>query len=129
MKPLKSRLLAARAAVLAASLAAVTGGALADTDFLSQRATLEFQGRGGAAPAHAALYSFADVYRLTVGGALAEAPQAAADYSVRVSVTEPQAAGYVFSIAAVKEPERWLLLLSGLALAGWVARRRLNHAF
>ena len=115
---------------LLAVLAAASGGAFADRDFLSQRSTLEFPPALQGAPAHAALYSFADVYRLTVGGAaLAALPQASADYPVRVAVTEPQAAGYVFSIAAVKQPESWLLLLSGIALAGWVARRRLNHAF
>jgi hypothetical protein len=29
----------------------------------------------------------------------------------------------------VKEPELWLLLLAGIALAAWVARRRLGYGF
>jgi hypothetical protein len=40
----------------------------------------------------------------------------------------PQAS-YTFSIGAVPEPKSWLLVLSGLALAGWVARRRLGYSF
>lgn len=96
-------------------------------------------------PAHASLYSFNDVFRLTVAGpAIAEYPLAAlmggaalaplqaasglAEFPMRVVAAEPQAAGYVFSIVAVREPEQWLVLFSGLALAGWVARRRLVHA-
>jgi len=48
---------------------------------------------------------------------------------MRVAVTPPQAAAESqFSIAAVPQPERWLLILSGLALAAWVARRRLGYA-
>ena len=131
MKPLLLRLFTGLAAACCV-FATAPGIALAGVDYLSQRATLEFQpgmqSVPAGMPAHAALYSFSDVYRLTVAGpALAEAPQAA-EYSVRVAAGEPQAAGYVFSIAAVKEPQRWLLLLSGLALAGWVARRRLLPA-
>jgi hypothetical protein len=71
-------------------------------------------------PAHASLYTFADVFRLTAGGAaMPEYPPAPA---------QPQAA-YTFSIGAVPRPERWLLIVSGLALAGWVARRRLGYSF
>src|SRR5262245_29706580 len=40
---------------------------------------------------------------------------------------EPRGA-YQFSVGALPEPQRWLLLASGLALAGWVARRRLFHS-
>ena len=120
-------------------------------------------------PAHTALYSFADIYRLTVGNAASTAATGAsldfpvvaepsasagssapADYQVRVAAAaagdEPQAGGkplsiaaaapqssslptsYVFSIVALPDPGRWLLLLSGLALAGWVARRRLSNS-
>jgi hypothetical protein len=98
----------------------------------------DFQiGLYGPPPAYASLYSFSDVFRLTVAGAaMAEYPLAALqggpalpEYPMRVVAAEPQAAGYVFSIVAVPAPQKWLLLLSGLALAGWVARRRLIHAF
>ena len=79
-------------------------------------------------PAHPALYSFADVYRLTVSGAaLADFPLQ--DTLVRVAVSSQSAApDNQFSINSVPEPERWLLLLSGIALAAWVARRRLGYA-
>jgi hypothetical protein len=93
---------------------------------------------GLAAAADPALYSVADVYKLTVGGA-AQPAAAPADPALRPVSTEPQparytfsiaspvplAGGYAFSIGAMPEPGRWLLLLSGLAAAGWVARRRL----
>jgi hypothetical protein len=99
-------------------------------------------------PAQASLYTFADVFRLTAGGAaLPEYPSAPAVPSTQntqnipvalASAAEPApaapAAGqaqapYTFSIGAVPRPERWLLILSGLALAGWVARRRLGYSF
>lgn len=84
-----------------------------------------------------ASYSFSDVYRLTVGGVPAPAPAGTfathapapdAAQPMRVATLEPQVAEYVFSIGAVRDPEGWLLVLSGLALAGWVARRRLTQS-
>jgi hypothetical protein len=93
-------------------------------------------------PAHASLYSFSDVFRLTAGSMpLAEYPLAPAQgiavafpVSTAAAPSHPPAAAqveaeYRFSIGAVPEPRRWLLILSGLALAGWVARRRLGHSF
>lgn len=64
------------------------------------------------------------------------------DYQVRVasveaqpavplfSVVAPQlnSAGFVYSGSALPAPSRWLLILSGLALAAWVARRRLGYS-
>ena len=80
------------------------------------------------ASTHPARYSFMDVYRLTVSGAVAGQPLAetAPDAPVRVAlapVAEPR-----FSISPARQPETWLLILAGLALAGWVAHRRLAHA-
>jgi hypothetical protein len=92
-------------------------------------------------PASKDLYSFADVYRLTVGATvpgsgmsewpLAAPPQEGFAYQIRNVAGAPAAAAapaYAFSIAAVTptRPEGWLLLLSGLAAAAWVARRRLG---
>ena len=86
----------------------------------------------GAAQASSALYSFSDVYRLTVSGpegALDESVDASlADLPMRVVAAEPPPAAYVFTISGVRQPERWLLMLTGLALAAWVARRRLVQA-
>ena len=99
-----------------------------------------------AAPVYSAHYSFADVYRLTVGDAMAEyAPaQAPAAPAIKVVAADAKmsastgssippagssaAGGYEFSASTIPQPSRWLLLLSGLALAGWVARRRLGYA-
>ena len=120
MKPIRSLLLAA--------LALFTLGTAAGD-------TLRFDvpaGLYGASQTPAAFYSFSDVYRLTVSGPEGvldpSADAALVDLPMRVVAAEPPAAAYVFSISGVKEPERWLLVLTGLALAAWVARRRLVQA-
>jgi hypothetical protein len=81
-----------------------------------------------AAPSVPALYSFNDVYRLTVAGAaMADFPAAAGP--VRVSVTPPPPRpDSGFSIRAVPVPDGSLLVIAGLAAAFWVARRRLGYA-
>lgn len=80
-------------------------------------------------PAHAPLYSFVDVYRLTVAGPMAGPPalETAPEVPIRVAAPQAQASEPRFSIAAARQPDKWLLLLAGLALAGWVAHRRLAH--
>jgi zona occludens toxin (predicted ATPase) len=82
-----------------------------------------------AAPTVPQMYSFADVYRLTVSGAaMADFPSAAGVQ--RVAVTpQPQPEAAAFSVRAVPVPERSLLIFSGLAAAFWVARRRLGYSF
>jgi len=106
---------------------------------------------GSAAAADSAFTSFADLYRLTVSGASPVQPAPAvppaepsasagastpelrpisteappARYAFTVAAAPQLAAGYAFSIGSVPEPQRWLLLLSSLAAAAWVARRRL----
>src|SRR4051812_16530675 len=108
------------------------GQPLAGLAAQSQSPALDFQTALFApAPAHASLYSYADVYRLTVAGpAMAGFPLAAApaiaDSAMRVANAEFQSAGYVFSIRPVTERDRWMLLACGLAVALWVARRRLS---
>ncbi len=94
-----------------------------------------------ALPAQAAAYaapdaeflSFAELYRLTVGeqGPLPAVDSAPAAFQVQLAADEPAARQerqpvFSFSGAAWPEPaSRGLLLFSGLALAAWVARRRL----
>lgn len=87
-------------------------------------------GIAAAPSAHPPLYSFVDVYRLTVGGPIAGLPplESAVEAPIRVAALQPQAPEPRFSITASTEPDTWLLLLAGLALAGWVAHRRLAHA-
>ena len=108
--------------ILLAAAAFAAVAASADT-------LLPFQiGANARLPVSPALYSFADVYRLTVSGA-AMGDFLVQDGVVRVAVSQPQpAAETQFSIRAVPEPERWLLIVSGLALAAWVARRRLGYS-
>jgi hypothetical protein len=79
-----------------------------------------------AAVTHPSLYSFADLYRLTVtgpAGGFALLP--AADVPVRTAIVQAPAQ---FAISDRSEPQLGLLLLSGVALAVWVARRRLGYA-
>jgi hypothetical protein len=84
--------------------------------------------RERAAP-HPSLYSFVDVFRLTVAGPIAGAPaESAAEAPIRVAAPQAPAAEPRFSIAGPRQPDKWLLLLAGLALAGWVAHRRLVHS-
>ena len=83
-----------------------------------------------AAP-HPALYSFVDVFRLTVSGPMAGATGADPATEAPIRVAAPQAPAGAepgFSIVSVRQPDQWLLLLAGLALAGWVAHRRLVHS-
>ena len=81
-------------------------------------------------PTHPALYSFIDVYRLTVAGPVAGPAllDTAFEAPIRVAVATAASAEPRFSIAALPQPDKWLLLLAGLALAGWVAHRRLAHS-
>lgn len=83
-----------------------------------------------AAPPHPALYSFADLYRVAVAGSGGGLPalEAAAQAPIRVAAPQSQPAEPRFSVSAVPQPDKWLLLLAGLALAGWVAHRRLARS-
>lgn len=84
--------------------------------------------------AQPSLYSFADVYRLTVNAApdaLTFAPAAPAP-QVRVALAVQDAfvaAEPRFTVSQVPGPKGWMLLLAGLAAAGWVAHRRLTSAY
>jgi hypothetical protein len=85
----------------------------------------------GAAAADA-LYSFNDLYRLTVNGAIAEPGTAPLPMNEareqRVSSAEPVATSeFRFTITPVPGPGRWPLLLAGVAAAAWVAHRRLTR--
>jgi hypothetical protein len=73
-----------------------------------------------------AVYSFADIYRLTV---VSSEPQPPVRQLFPAATVAPVQASYLFSIGAMPQPERWLLFLSGLAAAAWVARRRLGNSF
>jgi hypothetical protein len=81
-----------------------------------------------AAPANVPqLYSFDDVYRLTVSGAaMADFPDTAGPVRVAVSTAAAPAEEFTFSVRQLPSPDRSLLLLSGLAAGLWVARRRLG---
>ena len=89
---------------------------------------LSLETAGGAAAAHPALYSFADVYRLTVKGTVAGVlALQATPGAIRVAMASPQDAAPEFSVAREPRRETWLLILAGVAFAGWVAHRRLSR--
>lgn len=87
-----------------------------------------------AAPAatHPSLYSFADVYRLTVagepfGGFRFAEPEA----QIRVAAAPAATAApeLRFSVSAPRDDGRWALLLAGLFACAWVAHRRLASPY
>ena len=85
--------------------------------------------RAAAAESPAALYSFSELYRLTVNGAAPES-MPLNDEPRPVRVTTEQAAPsteFHFTITPVPGPGRWPLILAGLAAAAWVAHRRLTR--
>jgi hypothetical protein len=86
-----------------------------------------------AAVSDPALYSFSDLYRLAVNGAVPEASGIAAfgteAQQVRVAAVQSVAAPAEvrFTITPIPGPRPWMLLLAGLAAAAWVAHRRLTR--
>ena len=106
--------------LLVLGIALAAGNVVAADSSLQQRA----------AP-HPAMYSFVDVFRLTTGGPMAGTPglDGAAEAPIRVAAPQAQApAEPRFSINPARQPDKWLLALAGLAIAGWVAHRRLVHS-
>jgi hypothetical protein len=86
-------------------------------------------------PASRELYSFADLYRLTVAAEWplpAATAQVPGPLQVRAVAGEVPAAApaapYVFLVSPVASSQGGLLFLAGLAAAAWVARRRLGYA-
>ena len=71
-----------------------------------------------------ALYSFADLYRVTLSAPPATA-FAFAEPQIHLAAREPEVAAPRFTVTPVPGPGRWALVLAGLAAAGWVAHRRL----
>ena len=88
--------------------------------------------RAAADDAHPALYSFSDLYRLTVGALATDDvrfPDAAAEPQVRVAAAQASALEPRFTITPVPGPRGWVLFIAGLAAAAWVAHRRLRYAY
>jgi hypothetical protein len=89
---------------------------------------------GCAAPALAddtqpALYSFADLYRLSVSAPAPSAQSAFAEPQLRLAAEGDALAAPTFLVSPVSGPGRWALVLAGLAAAGWVAHRRLAFPY
>ncbi|HWA36266.1 MAG TPA: hypothetical protein VG873_00245 [Burkholderiales bacterium] len=80
------------------------------------------------------LYSFADLYRVTLGEpVLPPAGAQGATFQVRATSGETPAAlaaaaPFIFSIGPVAPVRGGALLFAGLAAALWVARRRLGYS-
>ena len=81
---------------------------------------------------HPALYSFADLYRLTLAGGGADEIRFAelgAEPQVRVAAAQPAPSEPRFTIRGPSGPRAWVLILASLAAAAWVAHRRLTYAY
>jgi hypothetical protein len=105
--------------LLSFGIALAAGNAVAADSAFQQRAA-----------AHPALYSFVDVFRLTVSAPVpGPSAEQAGEAPIRVAAPQAQPSPEArFSVSSVRQPDKWLLLLAGLALAGWVAHRRLVHS-
>ena len=83
-------------------------------------------------PPESSLWSFADLYQLTVHAtpdALVFAP-ATVTPQIRVAMAETLGAAEPrFTVTPVPATKSWMLLLAGLAAASWVAHRRLTSAY
>jgi hypothetical protein len=110
----------------------LTAVALAGAAFAAAPLAAELESAALSAPPSApqsTLYSFADVYRLTVGGPMLGVPGFdPVEAPIRVAVAPAQPPEVRFVVRPLPQPDKWLLVVAGLALAGWVAHRRLVHA-
>jgi hypothetical protein len=91
---------------------------------------------GAPAATHPSMYSFSDVYRLTVagepfGGFRFADSQAQLRVVSRAAALNPLEAGpeLRFSVSAPNDSGRWTLLLAGLFACAWVAHRRLASPY
>jgi hypothetical protein len=89
-----------------------------------------------AADSHPSLYSFSDIYRLTVTGEVMEtftSTQALAEPRLRAASLQAEPPGAAaeprFIVSPLPAEQRWLLIIAGLAAAGWVAHRRLANGY
>jgi len=100
-------------------------GAAAATDPVSFHS-----GTHSAPPPHPSMYSFADVYRLTVAAPMGGLPalDGAPDAAIRVAVAPARELEPRFTVKQLREPDKWLLVVAAVAFAGWVAHRRLVHS-
>jgi hypothetical protein len=98
--------------------------------------TLFAAGAAVSAQASPALYSFEDMVRLAVAAPVAPDAAPAPDAAIRLgaagdaaivpaAVQDPAGAELHFVVEPLPAPRAWLLLLAGIAAAGWVAHRRL----
>lgn len=111
---------------------------LAGTVPAAATALLPFEA-GAPAATPPSLYSFADVYRLTLAGEPfgsfrfvdSQAPDAQASDShaqVRL-VSEIRLPEFSFAVSAPRAGQRWALVLAGLFACAWVAHRRLASPY
>lgn len=89
---------------------------------------------GFAAATHAdespsAMYSFADIYRMTVGTSAPQVLPAEPQARVAADLRFTPSTEVLFTVTPVPGPERWWLVLAGLAAAAWVAHRRLTRPY
>ena len=84
------------------------------------------------AATHPSLYSFDDIYRLTVAAepfAGLRFPEAGTRIRAAAARTAESVSEVRFSVSPPRDPQRWALLLAGLAACAWVAHRRLTSPY
>jgi hypothetical protein len=107
--------------------------ALASRAFAAQP-LLPFEA-GAPAATHPSMYSFSDVYRLTVagvpfGGFRFVDAQAPLRVVSQAALSGPEAfAEPRFAVSAPSDGGRWTLLLAGLFACAWVAHRRIASPY
>jgi hypothetical protein len=107
---------------LALSLAGIAPGTAATAG----SALLPFEA-GVPAATPPSLYSFADLYRVTVAG---QPFAQASDTQPRVRVvSESRLPDFSFAVSPPREGQRWALVLAGLFACAWVAHRRLASPY
>ena len=84
--------------------------------------------------AYPSVYSFADVYRLTVTAAPDALTFVAPTPAPQIRLAAVMQDSFVaaeprFTVSQVPGTPGWVLLLAGLAAAGWVAHRRLTSGY
>lgn len=91
---------------------------------------LPASGAAVAAATPPSLYSFADVYRLTVAGEPFAAPRWVDPEATQVRLVSSAAIPELrFSVSTPRDSQRWALALAGLAACAWVAHRRLSSPY
>ena len=100
----------------------------AGTAVAAEAPLLAFEQRLPAAT-HPSMYSFAEVYRLTLTGEPYAAQRWAESQTQLRLVSRGAPPELHFAVSTPRDSQRWALALAGLAACAWVAHRRLSSPY